>query len=150
MSTERRPPRTPRQERARATRERILRAAERIFGERGLHEVTTKDIAAEAGVAVGTLYTYFPDKRELFLEVLERHSAQVGQVLDSRVSLAASQGVGGREFVYGLVKAVYESHALSPDFHRQAEALKYSDPELFQRRKGERKMSHDRSAALFA
>lgn len=141
--------REPKQDRARKTREAILDAAERLFGDRGLHEVTSKEIAAEAGVAVGTFYTYFPDKRALFLELLERHSRAVHQVIRDRVGRAASR-TNGPEFVYDLVKAVYEAHNLSPDFHRHAEALRYSDPELAGMRRGERKGVHDRSAQLLA
>jgi AcrR family transcriptional regulator len=66
---------TPRefaQERARRTYEALMEAAHRVFTESGFDATQTPDIAAEAGVSVGTFYRYFTDKRDVFLEVL-RH-----------------------------------------------------------------------------
>ncbi|WP_324716671.1 TetR/AcrR family transcriptional regulator [Carboxydochorda subterranea] len=59
----------PRQARSRAKRDAILAAAARLFGERGYEATTASDIAAEAGVSIGTLYSYFRDKRQIFLSL---------------------------------------------------------------------------------
>lgn len=60
---------------AEANRQRVLRAAAGLFAERGL-EVTLDDVAAEAGVGVGTVYRRFPDKaalvEALFLDRVEQ------------------------------------------------------------------------------
>ena len=61
--------RAPARSRA-ATRERILRSGTALFAARGLHDVTTHDIAADAGVAAGTFYLHFPDKQTLFREIV--------------------------------------------------------------------------------
>jgi AcrR family transcriptional regulator len=50
----------------------VIEAAISCFETRGFDETTTATIAARAGVAVGTLYGYFRDKRELLLEILDR------------------------------------------------------------------------------
>lgn len=50
-------------------RERILRAAEATFTRRDFHEVQMDDIARSSGVGKGTLYRYFPSKRDLYLAV---------------------------------------------------------------------------------
>ena len=52
-----------------ATRNRILASGTALFARRGLHEVTSHDIASEAGVAAGTFYLHFPDKQTLFREI---------------------------------------------------------------------------------
>lgn len=52
--------------------ERILLAAYHIFGKKGFHAVKMDDIAAEAGVAKGTLYLYYANKAELFHAVVEK------------------------------------------------------------------------------
>ena len=49
---------------------RILRAAARLGALHGLERVQVHDVAAEAGVAIGTLYRYFPSKTHLFIGVL--------------------------------------------------------------------------------
>src|SRR5215510_5391186 len=48
----------------------ILQAAESIFAQRDYHEVQMDDVAAACGVGKGTLYRYFPSKRELYLGVM--------------------------------------------------------------------------------
>jgi AcrR family transcriptional regulator len=64
--------RTPRQDRSRATIEYLLEAAAQVFGARG-YAATTNEIAARAGVSIGTLYQYFADKDALLLALAERH-----------------------------------------------------------------------------
>lgn len=48
-------------------RERIVSAALRVFGERGLHGATMQDVVRESGLSVGAIYTYFRGKDELFM-----------------------------------------------------------------------------------
>ncbi len=60
------PKKRPTQERAKFTIQAVYDAFVRICRRDGLSAVTMKDVAAEAGYAVGTLYDYFPDKRALF------------------------------------------------------------------------------------
>ncbi|MFQ6230186.1 TetR family transcriptional regulator [Nocardia sp. NPDC002869] len=62
-----RPTTTSQRERRRA----ILRAAARLGAEQGLEHVQMSDIAAAAGVALGTLYRYYPSKHHLYSGVLE-------------------------------------------------------------------------------
>lgn len=52
------------------TRETLLRAALDVFVRRGFARATTREIAAAAGVAEGTIYRHFDDKHALFAEVL--------------------------------------------------------------------------------
>jgi AcrR family transcriptional regulator len=48
-----------------ATRQEILRAARKEFAARGFEQTTTRDISAEAGIAAGTLFNYFPTKEAI-------------------------------------------------------------------------------------
>jgi AcrR family transcriptional regulator len=56
----------PRTERGRKTVRKLLEAAAQEFGRRGFHEAAITGITARAGVALGTFYTYFESKEELF------------------------------------------------------------------------------------
>ena len=56
----------PRTERGRRTQRRLLDAAAGEFGEKGFHEASISSITARAGIALGSFYTYFPSKDELF------------------------------------------------------------------------------------
>jgi AcrR family transcriptional regulator len=52
--------------------EQIIQAAFELFGERGLANTRLQDIAERAGVSKGTIYLYFPNKEELFREMIQR------------------------------------------------------------------------------
>lgn len=65
-----------RQARSRATRERLLAAAEKVFAEKGYDGAKLSDIAEEAGVSVGAVYFRFKDKDALFLAIAESFIAE--------------------------------------------------------------------------
>ena len=57
-------------------RERIVLAAVRVFGERGLHGATMQDVVRESGLSVGAIYTYFKSKDDLFLATCDLASGR--------------------------------------------------------------------------
>ena len=63
--------RRSRAEKREANRERILRAARKVFGARGYHGATIEEIADEAGLSNGAIYYNFENKEELFLALLD-------------------------------------------------------------------------------
>jgi AcrR family transcriptional regulator len=54
----------------RARREEILKAAERVFAEKGFHSSTVAEIAKEAEFAIGTLYQFFQNKEDLYYTMM--------------------------------------------------------------------------------
>lgn len=58
---------------AKRKKEQILDAALAVFSRKGFGEATIPDVAHEAGVAVGTIYTYHQSKRDLLVSILERY-----------------------------------------------------------------------------
>ncbi len=74
------PTATPSTERGRRTRDALVTAARRVFETRGYAATRMQDVAAEAGVSHGTVYTWFASKDELLSEVT--HSI-VGEVVDA-------------------------------------------------------------------
>jgi AcrR family transcriptional regulator len=68
-----------------ATRDAILEAAASVFARAGAAHVRIEDIAAGAGVAVGTLYNYFRDRSELVGALLELRTAALLDGLDVAV-----------------------------------------------------------------
>lgn len=67
----------PRTERGRRTLRAILDAASVEFGERGFHDTGITQITQRAGVALGTFYTYFDSKEEVFRALVRDLSGQV-------------------------------------------------------------------------
>jgi AcrR family transcriptional regulator len=64
--------RSPRQARSRATYDAILEAASQILERDGPRAFNTNAVAERAGVSVGTLYQYFPDKEAVLLAAAKR------------------------------------------------------------------------------
>jgi AcrR family transcriptional regulator len=72
--------------RGRRTRQRLLDAAETVFGRVGYEAASIADLTREAGVALGTFYVYFPDKKTLFVEVVDSLGARLRHQLASAVA----------------------------------------------------------------
>lgn len=85
-----------------ATRERLLASGVELFAAKGLHAVTTHEVARAAGVATGTFYLHFRDKRELFRQI----ALEALRELRWRLDAAATPSEPLRESVPHLARAL--------------------------------------------
>ncbi|MDF1502229.1 TetR/AcrR family transcriptional regulator [Roseisolibacter sp. H3M3-2] len=93
------------------SRDRIERAALRVFAERGLEAATVREIAREAGVSQGLLYNYYPGKQELLAALFRRGMRDVDASLAAGAPDAAAGGDGAaalRRFAAGAMAIVRE------------------------------------------
>ena len=111
--------RIPRQSRSRALVEAILEATARILSERGYAGTNTNVVAEVAGVSVGSVYQYFPNKDSLIAALHERHALQMNAAMES--SLAATQPLDLRGRLSALVQAWLAAHRVDPELHRVLE-----------------------------
>lgn len=102
------PRKTPQQARSRATVDRILEAAARVFSEEG-YAATTDRIATAAHLSIGSLYQYFPNKDALVLELANRHLAESREALTQVLSPTRTASLWVPEVVAVMV-----------DLHRDA------------------------------
>lgn len=79
MAAEVASPRVPKQARSRARVERILQACVELIVETGLDGVRMTEVAERAGVPVGSVYQYFPDKPAIVRALAQRIMTEVGQ-----------------------------------------------------------------------
>ncbi len=91
-------------------RQHILAAARNVFARRGYHDATIDDIVAEAGVARGTFYLYFTDKRAVFSDLIDRFSARISVAIqridpDDRTRNVAEQARANIESILGVCLA---------------------------------------------
>lgn len=92
--------------------ERVLQAAARCFGGRGYHKATVEEIAREARLSKGAIYTYFASKEEIFLRLNERRWEEFLPRLEG----AAAGGGGPWERLLAVWDLVFASHqALEQD-----------------------------------
>jgi len=120
-----------REQRAAETRRALLAAAERLFVERGWFGTGMRDIAAEAGVATETLYTYFSSKSVLLhavndvsvvgddqpVPLAERpeFTAMGRGTIAQRAAAAAELTAGVHERTAGIAKVLREAAPTDPD-----------------------------------
>jgi AcrR family transcriptional regulator len=78
-----RPRKMPRQARSEATVAAIYEATIQVLLTQGLRRLTTTRVAERAGVSVGTLYQYFPNKHALLYSLLEHHLNDVATKVES-------------------------------------------------------------------
>ncbi|HEX5394030.1 MAG TPA: TetR/AcrR family transcriptional regulator [Rhodocyclaceae bacterium] len=76
------PRRTPNQARSRDTVQAVFRAAGKAIEQHGLDRLTTRRIADLAGISVGSLYEYFPNKQAVVNALVEDWMQRVFEVLD--------------------------------------------------------------------
>jgi AcrR family transcriptional regulator len=94
-----------RQERALSwRRDQVLECAERVFSDKGFHQATMQEIAAEAEYATGTLYTFFESKDAIFAAVVRRRMSEI----DAHVRAAAQTGTSARERIEKFVRAFFQ------------------------------------------
>ena len=98
------PRRRPSQARSRSKVEYLLQAAAQVFRAEG-YTATTNRIAERAGVSIGTLYEYFPNKEALLLALAERHVTEA-----ERGITAALEHVEAAQLLPALQQAVLASH----------------------------------------
>ena len=119
----------PRTDRGRKTLRKLLDAAAGEFGENGFHEASISSITRRAGVALGTFYTYFDSKDEIFRALVAdmseavKHAAREAISPDmkalqiERAALAAFLGFAGEhKEVYRIID---EAEFVDPDSYRE-------------------------------
>ena len=121
---------TPSQARARLTVEAIIEAAHEILRTQGVEAVTTRNIAARAGVSVGALYQYFPNKEAILLEISHRIMDEESvaaspelfrlhrRSLDEMLQALFTRTLRTEVRLFGLGKDFYRSYARRMQFGR--------------------------------
>lgn len=105
------PRKKPQQARSRETVEAILQASTYILVEEGWRCFTTNRVAERAGVNIGSLYQYFPNKTAILAALREAH------VTESRAALLGALG-DTTDPIRSMVRALIETHRVAPQLHR--------------------------------
>lgn len=125
------PVREPRQKRSIEKKEKIIQAGFELFCERGYQNTNTNEIAERAGVSIGTLYSYFEDKKSIFmvsfqlflnthLEPLLEELAKIPQPADVRV------------FVTKCIEVLENLYISSKNIIYELGTMQEADPEIMQ------------------
>lgn len=127
------PRKQPRQQRSRETVEWILEAAAQLFVRDGYLGTTTNRIAERAGVSIGSLYQYFPNKDALLLELADRHATEMVSALRETIRSSVARRSDVEGVLRDVVATVAEWHTKEPDLHRLFVAQAGRTPALMAR-----------------
>ncbi|WP_069164684.1 TetR/AcrR family transcriptional regulator [Nocardia altamirensis] len=112
------PRKEPRQKRSQFTFDTILDAAARLFEEDGYKTTTTNKIAELAGVSIGTLYHYLPNKDALLYALARRHYQRSSEWLRSRFATFTADDPSLADTVRQLVTEMAHRHNQEPHLNR--------------------------------
>jgi AcrR family transcriptional regulator len=103
------PRKKPLQQRARATYDAILEAAAHIIGRHGLAGYNTNAVALRAGVSIGSLYQYFPNKDAMMVALIERQQeSQLVALHNAATSIDPTTSL--EVIVRSMVRAAMQHH----------------------------------------
>jgi AcrR family transcriptional regulator len=92
-----------------------MTAAAQVLVRHGYDQATTGLVAAQAGVSIGTLYQYYPNKDAVFSELLRREFDAITLAVGSALATAAPDGLRGQ--VRAAVGALFAAKAGNPRLH---------------------------------
>ena len=107
--------RKPTQRRARQTVDAILDAVVRVLKREGFGAVTTNRVAEVAGVSIGSVYQYFPDKGAIFVALHQRHIEEIDRVV--QVTLVEHAASSLNVLITAMIEAMIEAHRSDPELY---------------------------------
>ena len=105
---------SPRQERSRVLVEAIVEAAASIVVRQGRHALTTNAVAVRAGVSIGSLYQYFPNREAVLAALAWQHLDRVYRHI-AAVDVRSCSTLA--EATRRIVSGVFDAHYIDPALH---------------------------------
>jgi AcrR family transcriptional regulator len=117
----------PKQERSIQKKQLIITTALEIFARKGYFNTSSNEIAAQAGVSIGSFYAYFKDKKQLFLEVMDYYNELITNEIKPSGTL---EDDNIEEYLFDLINSILQAHKIHPDFHQEIMAMYIADPDV--------------------
>ena len=131
--------RVPKQKRSIEKKQRIKDAAIKLMSEKGYHSTSSNEIAKEAEVSIGTFYSYYKDKKDLYKELV----ADIYNVVISPMNMGENSAEGTvsspfdnldnlsiEETVYLYIETVFKGHEYETAFQREIASLSEQSDEF--------------------
>jgi AcrR family transcriptional regulator len=122
------PRRAPAQQRSRERLDRILAFASELIARKGTDQVRMSEVADAAGISIGSLYQYFPDKGSVVRTLAERYHAESRRCIDA--AFAAVKDARGLEEAYTSLVDQYYAHFLAEPVMRDIWSGMQADKQL--------------------
>ncbi len=121
--------RKPTQKRAIQKKERILEYGFKLMCEKGLHNTDATQIAKYAGVSTGTVYQYFKDKKDIFLQGLKIYAETLMFPTDCLKDINFNTNNLHDEFKR-IINTSINAHKISESAHEEIKSLQHIDKEV--------------------
>lgn len=119
----------PQHERRTETKKKIVDAAMILFSSIGYYQTNSKEIAREAGVAIGSFYTYFTDKKEVLKFILNEYIRDVlSEASDSNDYPICS--ADRKTILKDTIAKSFNLHNFTLAFYQQVTMLSIGDEEI--------------------
>jgi len=110
------PRKRPRQARSKVTVDTILEATARVLVKHGFDRLTTNAVATAAGVSIGSLYQYFPNKEALVSALVDQHVETMHAEVAAELARVATLPIA--KAVRQMIELTIRAHSVDPDLHR--------------------------------
>jgi AcrR family transcriptional regulator len=110
------PRKLPKQSRSKVTVEAILEATTHILVEEGYDKANTNRIAERAGISIGSLYQYFPNKESLMTALMEQHAQEMAELVGGKLDRLFDSPL--EIAIPEIITAVVAAHAINPRLHQ--------------------------------
>ncbi len=120
----------PQDVRRQTTKRKIVDAAVSLLSTSDYHQITSKDIAREAGISTGSFYTYFDNKKDILVEILKEYVLNAHISPDEPVPVQTNSLPGTELLLRTIVKRCFALHDFPPGFSKNILMVSLSDPDV--------------------
>jgi AcrR family transcriptional regulator len=121
--------RQPQQKRAIQKKQKIIQASYQLFSQNGYYNTNTAQIAKQANVSTGILYSYFNDKKDILIEVIKLYLSDLSQ----QFSPLLNQSIHANHIPHILdqiIEITIASHTMQNNAHNEFLALSLLEPDI--------------------
>lgn len=120
--------REPIQKRSIEKKGKIIKAGFDLICEKGYHNTNTAEIAKAAGVSTGIVYSYFKDKRDIFIEGIKEYATSI---MYPMIEISTSVDLNNiKELLENMIDVFIENHKISKSAHEEMMAMSHLDEDI--------------------
>jgi AcrR family transcriptional regulator len=122
--------RTPKHKKGIQTKQKIMKAAIQKFSKKGYYKTNTKEIAAQAGVPIGSFYAYFKNKKDvLYASIVYYNKLVADKIINFQDNINFTK-ISLKDILKDLIENAIDAHKVLPDFHNEITFLIRFDPKI--------------------
>lgn len=120
-------PKIPQQKRGVATKRHIVETAIDLFSKKGYYNTSSNEISKQARVSIGCFYSYFKDKKQLFMESFDYYNELINKSMEEEFDIDLSNK---EKIIYDFINNILRAHRFFPQFHQEISAMSILDTDV--------------------